>query len=420
MYNSRLLFVISLIIFVGGICGREFATRGEAREALVADAMYRSGDWILPRSHSGAFASKPPLLHWIIGGFSSFTEGVTEFTARLPSALAASFFVFCFYLFLLKRFGKEESFISAIILMTSIEWFRAATGARVDLLFSAALCGTLLQMFAWFEEDLKGFKFNLILLLTVAALAKGPAAFVLSGAIFVLFAVAQKRSVFQIVMASMKCFLPALGLSAVWYLIAYQRGGAEFWNLVYEENFARFEGTMDGSPHKHGIGYLLVSIPIGLLPWTIAALPPLISWARSLKSTGNIAPSSFVKFSIISIITTTAFFCIPESKRSVYLLPVYPFFAFLIAQFLLKTRDSTFAWSKTALITFFFALLIAACTCLILVFLGIPDILPLNAEFRAEGQAYLKEIGSLVFGNGFVSQSLLALGFLALVASTIS
>lgn len=56
---------------------------------------------------------------------------------------------------------------------------------------------------------------------------------------------------------------------------------------------------------------------------------------RIRKVWDNIRSQSPIQLFIwIVIIAIFVFYCIPKSKRSVYLLPIYPFMAVLIAQYL--------------------------------------------------------------------------------------
>ena len=64
-----------------------FYTRGEPREAIVAVAMMEQSNYILP-IFQGEFAFKPPMLHWLVSLFSLPKGYVSEFTARMPSAVA--------------------------------------------------------------------------------------------------------------------------------------------------------------------------------------------------------------------------------------------------------------------------------------------------------------------------------------------
>ena len=62
---------LAFLLLIPWLGLKDFSTRGEAREALVAQAMVQSGNWILPSAYNGAIPSKPPLLHWLISLFST-------------------------------------------------------------------------------------------------------------------------------------------------------------------------------------------------------------------------------------------------------------------------------------------------------------------------------------------------------------
>ena len=82
-----LLSVLVLVPFLGETI---FYSKGEPREAIVAYTMLESGNWILPMNYGVEIAYKPPFLYWTIAVISSILGGVSEFSARMPSALAFS------------------------------------------------------------------------------------------------------------------------------------------------------------------------------------------------------------------------------------------------------------------------------------------------------------------------------------------
>ena len=77
--------VVTLLPFMGLT---DFHTKGEPREAIVAYSMIETGNWTLPVNNGGDIAYKPPLFHWCIAALSSIAGKVTEYTSRMPSALA--------------------------------------------------------------------------------------------------------------------------------------------------------------------------------------------------------------------------------------------------------------------------------------------------------------------------------------------
>ena len=66
----------------------DYHTKGEPRESIVAYSMLESGNWILPENNGGDMAYKPPFFHWMITLFSVVGGAVSEYSSRLPSAVA--------------------------------------------------------------------------------------------------------------------------------------------------------------------------------------------------------------------------------------------------------------------------------------------------------------------------------------------
>ena len=86
---AALIAAVTLPQFLLGLGDRSIWIPLEARYALVAREMLETGQWLLPHLGGTVYADKPPLLFWSIGLMSTFGPGVTEWTARLPTALAA-------------------------------------------------------------------------------------------------------------------------------------------------------------------------------------------------------------------------------------------------------------------------------------------------------------------------------------------
>src|SRR5947209_20557625 len=64
--------------------------RTESLRALVAAEFLRSGDWLVPRLYDEPLLTKPPGAYAAIALASWPVGGVREWTARLPSAVAAT------------------------------------------------------------------------------------------------------------------------------------------------------------------------------------------------------------------------------------------------------------------------------------------------------------------------------------------
>ena len=278
----RSLFVV--LILASLLCipwlERPFHTRGEPREALVAQAMLVTHNWISPPAYDGTVPSKPPFSHWLTALLSLPGGEVTEASARLPSALAFLFFVAGFFVFVAHRTSLQTAIGSAIVLIGSSEWFRAVSTCRVDMLLAVSTAGALCALYAWWEKGYRGVPVLAVILTTCATLTKGPVGFVLPVGIFSLFAWLKKEfrvaELIPIAVRAAALVVPVVACASIWYLLGYAERGDAFIDKILYENFARFTSSMADEPHKHSAFYLLGMLLLGLLPWTLCGAFALV------------------------------------------------------------------------------------------------------------------------------------------------
>src|SRR5437660_1973618 len=83
-----LLAVIAAGLFLPNLGTPSLWDIDEGNNAEAAREMYESGNWIVPTFNYVLRVDKPALLYWLqMLGYHFF--GINEFSARLPSALAA-------------------------------------------------------------------------------------------------------------------------------------------------------------------------------------------------------------------------------------------------------------------------------------------------------------------------------------------
>lgn len=340
----------------------EFNTKGEPRESIVAVSMLQNGDWILPTNNGGEYAYKPPFFHWCIAATSLIPGQVTLFTSRFPSAAAAIIMLIACYLFFAKRKDETTALLASFICFTFFEVHRAIFACRVDMVMTSLIVLALLQLYKWHEKGMKGISISAAILMGCATLTKGPVGIILPCLTMGVFSLMRGEGFWKTVWKYAVTALLAAVLPALWYIAAYQRGGDTFLDLVMEENLGRFMGKMSYESHENPPHYYLVSLIAGCLPWTLLALVSLFflnykkpqfnfkAWWNKIK-----AMNPYNLFALLAIVIIIAFYCIPKSKRSVYILPVYPFIAYYLAiyaQWLLQNRTKAikiFGWIVSSL-----------------------------------------------------------------------
>lgn len=331
-----------------------FYSKGEPREAIVAMSILDSGDWILPVSYGGDIPYKPPFLAWLIAVFASIFNGgvVNEYVSRLPSALAAVAMVMGGYAWAKRERGARFAVFFSIVTVCSFEVFRAALACRVDMLVTSCMVGAIYIMY-YIREHSPRFKglwyLASILLLACATMTKGPVGALLPCLIIGVYRLLLRDRFFPTLFKMLGLAVAAFLLPALWYWAAYQRGGAEFYDLMMEENIGRLTGTMSYESHVNPWWYNFMTLAAGLLPWTVLLL---VSVSGVKRLIGRPVTNAAL-LCVTVVVLVVGFYTIPASKRSVYLLPAYPFICYGIALILdLRHRSGAvrfFAWLTATL-----------------------------------------------------------------------
>ncbi len=353
-YSGLIILLLACFLLLPWLGETLFNSKGEPREAIVAVAMIESGDWILPLSYGADMPFKPPMMAWIIAALAEVFNGghVTVYLSRLPSALAAIAMIMGGFFWARRERGDRFAMIFSIITLTCFEVFRAAMACRLDMLLTAFMVGALYIFYRIHETPKRNHRHLWLwawLLLNCAVLTKGPVGSLLPcmvGGAYFLFRGDRFLLAFGkfITLALTSLLLPAL-----WYYAAWLQGGDAFYDLMMEENIGRLTGNMSYESHTQPFYYNFITLAAGLLPWTLVLAGAIFCVRRwrpdPLKPAGMLA--------LTAVVLIVGFYCIPSSKRSVYLLPAYPFVCYALATILADARCR----NLTVVFAWFFAIL---------------------------------------------------------------
>ena len=340
-YNKALwlITILAIVMLIPFLGLSDFNTKGEPREAVVAYTMLEHGNWILPINNGGDIPYKPPFFHWCIAFFSLFIGHVNEFTSRLPSAVSLVLMTIGGFVFYAKRKNTQISLTAAILTLTAFEVHRAGINCRVDMVNTAFMVGAMYLLYRWWEKGKHQLPWLAILCMSGATLTKGPVGIILPCFVMGVFMLTQRENFWGIVWRMALTALLSLIIPFCWYYAAYLQGGDEFLRLVKEENIDRFMGKMAYESHENPAWYNLLTLITGWLPYTLLLLFSLfiLPWkkfskTRFLENAKKATPLQV--FTWLAFLLVLFFYCIPKSKRSVYLLPCYPFMAYLIAEYI--------------------------------------------------------------------------------------
>jgi 4-amino-4-deoxy-L-arabinose transferase-like glycosyltransferase len=140
-----------LLFYHGLSIGQLWKTEG--LRAIVAAQMLRSGNWIVPTLYGEPLFTKPPGMYVAIALASLPFGEVTEVTARLPSAIAATLTVLMLYGYFARCFGRLGGLVIAIVAPMSPLWLDRASAAEIDMMQVMWVTGGLLCFLRALEEE---------------------------------------------------------------------------------------------------------------------------------------------------------------------------------------------------------------------------------------------------------------------------
>ena len=271
----------------------------EPRYAQVAREMLARHDWVTPILYGHTWLEKPILLYW--GEMLSYTVfGVSDWAARVPSAVAATLLVFGTFL-TVRRIRYSARIDAALMIASSVLVLGFARAAATDMLLAAPLGLSLLAWFCWYQScwDRNAPKTSshataqtphtarlwLVLfyaLNALAMLAKGPVAPALAAFVLIAFCITQRN--FRPLLRTLDPIGIAvfLAVAAPWYVLVELRTPEFFRVFFLQHNLARFGSNL--YRHKQPFWYYVPVALIATLPWTVWLLHGLADATRAFGS----------------------------------------------------------------------------------------------------------------------------------------
>lgn len=340
-----MIVVICLISVLPWIGAGDFDTKGQPEGTAVAVSMLESGNWVLPQVYENDVAYNPPFASWLVA-LASYPEGrVTDFTARVPSAVAFTVMIGFILVFFGKRFKFQEAFIATLLLITSFEIHRVAVTTQVDMVLMALLVIGFIQLYRWEEKlELKGLPVAIPIILGCAVLTKGPVGLLMPLIVFGVYLWMLRRYSFLTVFKTLLYVLiSSLFLPAFWYIAAWREGGNNFLDWVWKENFGWFCQLAPIGEGK-GFFYSVFTVLLGFMPWTLFFIFSLFGTRiivpdKSFKEIAGTVWRGILKmekpqlFGLVTIVCVLLLSSFPTCKKCVYLMPAYPFIALFLAKY---------------------------------------------------------------------------------------
>jgi 4-amino-4-deoxy-L-arabinose transferase-like glycosyltransferase len=335
--DSLLLAGFCAFLFFYGLGQFGLIGADEPRYAQVAREMLERHDWITPVLGGQPWLEKPPLYYWqAMLAYRIF--GVSDWVARLPSALDATFLVLAVYFFL-RRFRPGFEVDGALITASSAGIVGYARAASMDMALAATFTIGMLGWWAWRESGRRIYLAVFYGFMALGTLAKGPVALFLAVVVIILYA----ATVRDLRLALKTLWLPGIFLFCAivlpWYFAVQMRNPVFFREFILEQNLGRF--SQDLYHHTEPFWYYLPVTALALVPWTVFVIAAVVQrvglwWGkrRPAERADCGFEYQFTGFVCCWLIVPVVFFSVSQSKLPGYILPAVPAGALLLAGYL--------------------------------------------------------------------------------------
>ena len=321
-----LFCLVCVVVIFSNLGGSALFEPDEGRNAEKAREILLLGDWVTPYENFLPTLGKPMFFYWLVAlSFKVF--GISEWSARLPSALATLGNVFLVYRFARVHLGLWEALWSCLILVTSFQFFMFSRIVISDMTLTFFITLALFAFYAGtLAVDQKRTRLKYILMyaaMGAGTLVKGPIALIIPSMVIFFYLLLARKWFLLKKMHPLIGAVIYLAIIAPWYLWAESRNPGYLKYFLWEEHVLRF-----ATPHferNNSWYYFFIVIAAGFLPWSLL-LPFTVKDHR--KRSFNEANLFLALWVILPFI----FFSVSNSKLPHYILPIFPALAILTGQ----------------------------------------------------------------------------------------
>jgi 4-amino-4-deoxy-L-arabinose transferase-like glycosyltransferase len=337
------VLAVAAVLLLAGLGRLDADAPDEPRALQIAEEL-RSGEHgasglVVLHLNGEPYTQKPPLYYWLAALVGAPGGRVTEWAARLPSALAGVAAVALTLLLGARMLGGGAGVLGAAILLTTWEFAYLARRVQFDVLLTALELAALAS-FWWLDRGMGNARRHQLMLhaaLGLAVLTKGPVGFLIPVLTIAAFLLWERRPRDLRRAFPLWGLLLSIGPGLLWLFAASQLTPAGWAGDAVGENVIGrfFSGTSKVRP----FWYYVWNFPLHFLPWTLAWPVVWLVGRRAVfapAAADGAATARAWRFLLAGVATSLVFFSISAGKRSLYLLPAYPATALLCADALLR------------------------------------------------------------------------------------
>lgn len=314
-YWLMLFLAAAALLFAGN--GSLLVTDSvESNYALTAKEMVLSGDWLSPQIYGHYWYDKPIFFYWLTAlAYKMF--GFTEFASRFFPALFGLGGLALVAWGGSKLNNERSGFCSALVLLSSVEFFLISKSVITDAVLFFFFSATLLFFYLGYRDGKASYWYIMYGAAGFAVLTKGPIGVLLPGLIITLFLLWQRDWRVLKRMRLVSGTLLCLAVAVPWYAAMYSLHGSDFINTFFgTHNFLR--ATVSEHPRDDVFYYYTLVNLLALFPWS-----GLVPWAAyKWQQAGRPKLTEQQRFLLLWALVVFVFFQCMATKYITYTYPL--------------------------------------------------------------------------------------------------
>jgi len=338
---AALLVLLGAVLFGWRVGGHDLWPTDEPRFGLVAKEMRASGDPVVLSRNGRLYVEKPPLFMWAINAAATLTGGVNESAARLPSVLSGILAMLLILHLGGRLYDRRTGFAGALIFATGVQILERARWASIDMTLNLFVMAAIIMLLRAAEGGGRWWARLAWVAMGLATLAKGPVGLVLPliATLPAAMLLSGRRAVGRMVPPiGMVLYL---GVTLAWFgPFAARLGVDRAIAILTKETVTRY---VDAGNVRHPAWFYLWNFPAGFFPWSV-----VLPWAAAAALRTGPADAGDERrrreraAGIVLALWVAAifvFFSFSTGKRGVYIIPLYPAAALLVARLFTRAQS---------------------------------------------------------------------------------
>lgn len=328
-------YLLVFIMLLPMMIWRDFTPSNELRYLSIADEALQNGTLFSFYNHGAMYADKPPLYLWIVMlGKLIFGSHQMWFLA-LFSLIPAFVIQAVMDKWTAIELTPGYRFTAKLMLITTGIFLGASIVLRMDMLmcmFITLSLYTFYKMFTGRESKYDKYLFPLYIFLAV--FSKGPVGIFIPVLSILAFLTIKGKIKQAPKFLGFRTWTIIFLLCLVWFTFTWMESGTAYLkDLLFNQTFNR---AVSSFHHKEPFWYYAKTFLYSFAPWSLLYLLLIFAGIKN-----KLIKTDIDKFFLTIVTTSLLFLSVVSSKIEIYLLPVYPFLAYLSVIILRRSKKTT-------------------------------------------------------------------------------